>query len=60
MEWKATRCTCSSTPVLLDGTFQGIVRVVCPVCKRRIWLAGDGKRVLIAFTDPKPGKITTE
>jgi len=60
MDWRPTRCDCKDGPILLDGIFQGLIRTVCPACKRRVWLLGDGRDVRLVYNDRRPSRVTTE
>ncbi len=51
------RVVCPCGALLLDNVaLSGLVRVKCGAkgCKRRVWIAGDGKRAIVAMIDMPP------
>jgi len=42
----------------MDGYgFRGIVRPICPSCRRRVTIHGDGHEVLVTQVDERPKKL---
>lgn len=57
MDLPTISCECVRRPVLMQGHFSGLVLLLCPACKRRIWLASDGNDIRQVFEDEPPPKL---
>lgn len=56
MEFEIVRCPCGA--VVMDSYgFRGIVRPICPGCKKRVTIHGDGKGAIVTQVGDKPSKL---
>ena len=56
IEFQPVRCRCGA--VVLDSYgFRGIVRPVCPSCRHRVTIHGDGHEAVVTQVDEKPKKL---
>ena len=53
--FEAVTCTCGA--VLLEVLFEGLARVKCGGCKRRVWVAANGDGVTVGMVDSAPRRI---
>lgn len=56
MDFEVVRCVCGS--VVMDAyAFRGVVRPICPGCKRRVTVHGDGQQVKVTQVGQRPSKL---
>lgn len=57
IDFESVSCPKCGTVVMDGVAFHGLVRPICPGCKRRVWVQGDGKTMTVTRVDKKPGRL---